>query len=188
MMMDWKDIHGYDGAYQVSSCGSVRSVDRSMVLNNGKIRRDKGYIIKPIQHPKGYMYITLSKNGFTKRYLLHRLVANEFLENPENKPQVNHKNGDKSNNSVGNLEWVTGLENINHAFESKLIVRSKDQYRSMMKKVECVDLGLVFESVSEAISFLKDNGRPKAYSSSICDCANGKVKSAYGFKWKYGNT
>jgi len=183
----WKFISGYEGMYQVSSLGRVRSVDRSMVLPSGKIRRDPGRYIKTTIHPKGYHYVVMSRDGFTKRFLLHRIVAQTFIPNPECKPQVNHIDGVKSNNNVENLEWVTETENISHALSSGLIVRKRNQYKKMMKPVLCVELDIVFESISDATKYLKNNVNPKAYDSSIVDCASGRVKTAYGYTWKYNN-
>jgi hypothetical protein len=186
-MIEWIDISGYDGVYQVSRSGIVRSLDRISVSSNGVIRRDYGRILSQSKNPKGYMYVNLSKNGYTRGHLVHRLVAQTFLLNDMMKPQVNHIDGNKQNNCVSNLEWATELENISHAFENNLINRERSQYVMMMKPVKCVDLGVVFDSISDATKFVRDNGNPKAYSSKITDCAKGRLITAYGYKWKYDN-
>lgn len=105
----WRNIDGYDGKYQVSNLARVRS------LHNGKVKIIKLDIIHT-----GYLRITLYKDGKTKNHYVHVLVAKAFIPNPENKPYVNHRDGNKQNNAIENLEWVTGSENILHAYETGL--------------------------------------------------------------------
>ncbi len=101
----WKDIQGYEGLYQVSNLGRVKSLVRGYYWQ-------KERILKPCKHIKGYMLVSLSKNEKEKTFRLHRLVAIAFIPNPENLPQIDHINADKTNNSVNNLRWVTAKENI----------------------------------------------------------------------------
>jgi len=111
-MEKWKDIKGYEGLYQVSNLGNVKSLDR--IIWNGHTKHlHKGRIMKP----KGNRYkdVILCKEGKSKKYYVHRLVAIEFISNTENKPQVNHINGIKEDNRIDNLEWVTASENGKHA-------------------------------------------------------------------------
>lgn len=103
----WKDIPNYQGLYQISNCGRVKSLPRK---NNKRIINKE--IIKVFTKlPNGYLKVGLSKNGKTKHYFVHRLVAEAFIPNLENKPCVNHKDCNKENNNVNNLEWVTHKEN-----------------------------------------------------------------------------
>lgn len=102
----WKKIPGYGGRYEVSNLGRVRSIHKS----TGRV-----FILSQSTDKKGYCFVCLRSDGASKRYRVHRLVATAFIPNHENKPQVNHKDGDKSNNRADNLEWATQSENIRHA-------------------------------------------------------------------------
>lgn len=113
---EWRDAPGYDGFYQVSSVGRVRSWKK--YRSN---RRKKPRLLKPDLNTWGYKYVILYKNQKGNHELIHRLVAKAFIENPLNKLQVNHIDGDRENNCVENLEWVTNKENSAHAHELGLI-------------------------------------------------------------------
>ena len=98
----WKNIDGFNGKYQVSSWGNIRNAE-------------SGKVLKPFENSKGYLKIALYKNGKNYKKRINRLVAMAFIENPDELPQVNHKDGNKKNNSISNLEWVTNEENARHA-------------------------------------------------------------------------
>lgn len=106
----WKDIIGYEGLYQVSSLGRVRSLDR-YDSNNHFL---KGRILKLSANGKGYLKVALNSNGKAKTYSVHRLVLQSFIPNPDNLPQVNHKDENKTNNNVDNLEWCDNSYNLNY--------------------------------------------------------------------------
>lgn len=108
-MEQWKHIPGYEGSYMVSSYGRVKS-----------FKNNKERILKPGKNSSGYLNITLYKNDLPHYYRAHRLVAIAFLPNPENKNQVNHINGIKTDNRLENLEWATNKENIQHAYRTGL--------------------------------------------------------------------
>lgn len=111
----WKDVIGYEGRYQVSNFGTVRSLDR--ISYSG--RKLKGKIIYHGTHPEGYKTVNLCSNGICKTIRVHRLVAQAFIPNPNNLPQVNHINEVKSDNRVENLEWITNRGNVNHSANKK---------------------------------------------------------------------
>jgi hypothetical protein len=123
-METWKEIKGYEGLYEVSNLGRVKALRKTMICGNGKMseRVIEEKILKQGLTVYGYKKTWLTKNGKQKTYFVHRLVASSFILNIENKPQENHKDGNKLNNNLSNLEWATAKENINHAVKNKLLV------------------------------------------------------------------
>lgn len=120
----WKDIEGYEGLYQVSNLGRVKSLERNVVYS-GQTRHVKERIMKQTEKKggrceQGYLQICLKKNNVVKNFRVHRLVANAFIQNPEGKETVNHIDGNKHNNCVDNLEWLTQEENNKHAYTTGL--------------------------------------------------------------------
>lgn len=118
----WGAIKGYEGLYEVSTHGNVRSLDRQVQRVTGVSVQRKGKRLKASAR-NGYLAVDLSKDGKATQFSVHRLVAENFIANPEEKPQVNHKNGVKTNNFAGNLEWVTPSENVLHAYENNLATK-----------------------------------------------------------------
>lgn len=112
----WKNIVGFEGFYQVSNIGSVRSLDRTVKYKDGIIVPYKGQPLSPRDNGKGYKYISLTKNNKPHRFYIHRLVATYFIPNPLNRKEINHIDGNKGNNCVENLEWCTRSENNKHAY------------------------------------------------------------------------
>ncbi len=112
----WKDIKDYEGLYQISNMGRVRSLERQTSHGHKLIER----ILTPVNDKDGYLGIRISKDGTAKGFKIHRLVANAFIPNLENKPTVNHIDGNKKNNAVCNLEWATHSENARHAYNTGL--------------------------------------------------------------------
>ena len=163
----WKDIKGYEGTYQVSSYGRVRS---------------KNGIRKPQRDKYGYYQIGLHKNGNRKFFKVHRLVAQAFIPNINNFPQINHKDEDKSNNKVNNLEWCTNKYNMNYG------TRNEKAGNSISKKVICVTTGEKFSSAKKA------GEKYNVDQSSIAKNCRNKLKTAgkhpvTGVKlvWRYYN-
>jgi hypothetical protein len=179
MLEVWKDIEKYKGLYQVSNKGRVRSLDRVDPL--GRMR--KGKIMAPQPNRLGYYMIRLSKNGVRGSIAVHRLVATAFIPNPDDKKEVNHKDGIKSHNYDSNLEWVTRSENITHAYNNGLATQSNrrhNDYRS--KPVAQMLNGKIIRTYLSAM----DASRQSGYSQgNISNCCRGRQKSAYGYQWKY---
>lgn len=117
----WKDIEGYEGLYQVSSCGEVRSLDKIINLPNGVTYIKRGMTRRKNPDKYGYYTITLRKAGVPLTYKIHRLVAKAFIENPNCYPQVNHKDENKKNNCVENLEWCDAKYNCSYGTRGERI-------------------------------------------------------------------
>lgn len=156
----WKDIEGFEGIYQISNYGRVKSLSR-IVFSSPNVARKKKEIIRVVSLNKGYEFVKLKKE--TTNYYVHRLVAIAFIPNPENKPEVNHKNGKKNDNRVDNLEWATKSENKKHAF-SVLGQKVANPYgalsgraNSKARLVVCLFTGEIM-IMKDAASFLKISG------------------------------
>ena len=136
----WKDIKDYEGFYQVSNLGRVKSLSRSIYDSRGYMIYRKGKIKKPSVDKNGYPQIGLCKNGTVITRKIHRLVAETFIPNPENKPEINHKDEDKLNNCVDNLEWVTEKENVNYGYGAKRRAESNRLLaKQQAKPVRCME-------------------------------------------------
>jgi hypothetical protein len=145
----WKDIEGYEGLYQVSNLGRVKSL--SIKIHN-RVTREK--ILMSHLSNSGYQYVCLSNNKIKKYLFVHRIVALEFIYNPKSKEQVNHIDGNKSNNCIENLEWLSRSENMKHAYKNGLnrISDLQKQKTSEAKSSSVIDLltGVVYKSIREA--------------------------------------
>lgn len=132
----WKDIDGYEDKYQISSFGRVRSKAKMVrvgIKNVNKVFKEEKEL-KPMKLTKGYLGIRLyDKNLIGKNFKIHRLVANAFILNPNNLPQVNHVDGNKENNKVNNLEWCNCKDNMEHSYEIGL--RDKEKLKENMREI-----------------------------------------------------
>lgn len=159
----WKDIKDYEGLYQVSTYGNIRNC-----------RKNKNNVL--YKSLRTYYGVKLSKNNIKEFKSIHRLVAETFIQNPENKTEVNHKDGNKLNNKVDNLEWCNHSENQLHAYKNNL------QKPTKISPVSKFDLqGNLIKSYFSIKEAKEDNKN----CSKIGECCRGKRKSAGGYFWKY---
>ena len=182
----WKDIENYEGFYQVSNLGRVKSVERDKFLPNGTFHSHlKEKILAPGLNNKGYSYVNLFKNGKRKSMLVHRLVATAFIPNPKNKPMVNHKDENPQNNCVDNLEWCDASYNINYGTRNIRMIQNRRNYKlgnnPSAKAAFCVELNKTFDCAKRAGEELG------ICVSSISRVCKGKLKTAGGFHWKYAD-
>lgn len=171
----WKDKKDYEGHYQVSNCGRVKSL-RRLVTNQYNSFYIEEKILKPKKDRYGYLYVNLYKNNIKKVYQVHRLVAEAFIDNPDNLPQVNHRDENKLNNNVDNLEWCTHEYNINYG------TRNKKVSKKLSKPV--LQYTLDGEFVREWKSTM-ECGRNGYNQGHIVNCCQGKHKTHKGYIWKY---
>lgn len=168
----WKDVKGYEGLYQVSSKGRVKSLDRYRFRKDGTKRFVKGKILKPSHRKNKYLQLELHGSEI----YVHRLVAQAFIPNPHNYPQVNHKDEDPSNNCVDNLEWCTPGYNNRYGTRMKRIIKSLS-----MKVVQ-----LSFDgSLVKVWSSISDASKNGYYSSSISHCCQNRLLRCNGYYWIY---
>ncbi len=134
----WKDVPGYEGLYQASNQGNIRFLSRAK--HKRKCRDYTPRLLNPTINRCGYCRVGLSKNNKITYWSSHRLVAIAFIPNPENKPQVNHKNGIKTDNRVENLEWVTNKENKEHAQKNGLVVRGQRVHTCILTEAQVLEI------------------------------------------------
>lgn len=121
----WMDIEGFEGFYQVSNMGQVKSIPRIIKRDYRGNAKRNGKLLKQSKTRKGYLRITMQCNGVKKQVSVHTIVAKAFIPNTNNYPQVNHKNGDKTKNNALNLEWCTNSMNTQHAYDTGLIISNR---------------------------------------------------------------
>jgi hypothetical protein len=138
MKEQWKWVGGYEGMYEVSNLGRIRSTDRMvrMVSKKGRefMARKKGRVLRQFFGSSGYLQVCFSKEGRLRTKMVHRLVVKAFLEPIEGKLEVNHSNGDKQNNSLENLEWCNSAENKSHAYLFGLRASGKEHHFAKLKR------------------------------------------------------
>lgn len=184
----WKDIKGYEEYYQISNLGNVKTLTRTIPFGGESKMKGSSYTLK--EKPKktpldsdGYSIVGLCKDGIMKTLKVHRLVAQAFIPNLENKPQVNHINGVRNDNRVENIEWCTGSENIKHSFD--FLNKKETAYKiGERNPIPVIQYSLSGNPIKEYSTRALAAKETKINQSDICKCANLKKKTAGGFLWK----
>ena len=166
----WKDIKGFEGLYQVSNLGRVKSLRRNIISKN-RIAR-------------GYERVVLCINNSPKNYSVHRLVATAFIPNPDNLPQVNHKDENRTNNCVDNLEWCDGKYNINYGTGTRRRQLSNTNGKCSKPVLQYSLDGTFIKEWKSTMDVQRNLGFAHAH---ISECCRGKYTYAYGYIWKYKN-
>lgn len=185
----WKDIAGYNGYYQISNYGRVKRKGYHYIDKYGHKKGRGEKILSQLKNKSGYMLINLSKESISKHLYVHRLVACAFITNKDNKLQVNHKNGNKSDNRVSNLEWSTRSENMKHAYATGLNIPNKSQ----LGKIGILSArGKPIFQFDNSMNFIKEFHTAKeaatfigCHPTLITRCANKKYKFAKGYIWSW---
>jgi hypothetical protein len=183
---EWRDLVGYEGLYLISNNGKLKSLDKVIPYIDGRMKHMKGKMLKQCraktpgrsEDDTGYLQSRLTKNGKSKAWNVHILVARTFIPNPENKPIVNHKDGNKLNNYISNLEWATYSENNQHAYDNNLKSDNTPVLKINLDNGDVIDR---YNSIHEAG---RKNNINKSNIHSVC---NNKRNHAGGFNWRYEN-
>ncbi|MCI0374689.1 NUMOD4 domain-containing protein [Lacticaseibacillus paracasei] len=168
----WKDVEGFEGLYQVSNMGRVRSLDRKDEIGRTVNER----VLAGWYDNHGYRVVTLHRDGNTKKWRVHRLVAIAFLDNPDNLPEINHKDEDKANNVVSNLEWCSSEYNANYGTRNERMAKAKER---PIYVVSGSGHRYFFNSTKKASELLGLN------QSNVSKCLRGKVKHHHGFSFMW---
>lgn len=196
LIEEWRSVCGFEGYYEVSNTGNVRSCDRYVNAKLGSKSFLKGEMMKLQKNHKGYMTVILHKNNKHYSKTVHRLVAEAFIDNPENLPQVNHKDTDKTNNNVTNLEWISNYDNMQHAMQHGCYKNAFTEkarastIKNLEKAIDRLKIAVIQYDMGwnkirefESISFA---GRTLGISASkIVACCKGKRNMCGGYRWKY---
>ena len=176
----WKDIPFLKGYYQASNIGRIKSLKREKVVN----QYSSETVLKQRKGRDGYMIVNISVDNKSKTYKVHRLVAAAFLENPQNLPQVNHKDENKMNNVVSNLEWCSSKYNNNYGTRIKRIVETRDNSESRHRMV-VEQYTLEGEFINRFTSMCEASAKTGVHQGSISSALKKKRKYAGGFIWKH---
>lgn len=181
----WKDILDYEYKYQISNYGRVKIKENiSQRMNMGELRDyvQKSKIMNPTRNGYGYLKVRLTDiNGKAKNLYVHRLVALHFIPNPKNEPQVNHINGDKTDNNINNLEWNSRSENISHAFN---VLGFEPNTKGINPPSPVLQIDILTNEILAKYESIKEvqNATGIAHISCVC---RGERNTAGGFMWKY---
>lgn len=180
----WKPVAGYEGLYEVSNMGNVRSLDRTVKNKNG-LAVKKGKVIKQAGVNSGYLRVNLWKDNMGSCFLVHRLVAEAFIGNPDNLPEVNHIDENKHNNCANNLEYCDRRYNANYGTQRQRAAEKQCGIPVGEQPILQYTTDGVF--VNRFDSALKAAKAINGDNSGICKCANGKYKTSYGYIWRWEN-
>ena len=179
----WKDIEGYEGKYQVSNLGRVRSLDRKVATVHSAMRTVRGKTLAPWTDRYGYLHVNLWSECKMLSQSVHRLVAATFIPNPCNMPEVNHKDEDKQNNRADNLEWCSTEYNINYGNRSHKVSQTRISNATLGQRVEQLTMSgqhvRTFDSICDAS---RATGADKSVIVRVC---KGRHLSAGGYRWRY---
>lgn len=179
----WKDIKDYEGLYQVSNLGRVKSLEKEHKINNNKTYLLKEKILKNMIDKNGYNYVHLSKNNIQKRKAIHRLVMEAFIPNINNLPCINHKDENKTNNCIDNLEWCSYSYNNNYGTKKeKQSLKIKNNIKRSKKVIQ---YSLQKSIINEYPSLREAERQTNIKYTDILRCYKGKRKTAGGYIWKY---
>ena len=177
----WIDIAGYEGLYQVSNLGRIQSLPRVNLCVNRKYVR-KGKVLKGMSDKDGYLYVLLSKEGVQRKFLIHRLVAKHFIPNPQNFPQVNHRNEVVDDNRLENLEWCDCVYNIRYGTGLKRRAKLQTNKHGAKAVLQFTLDGEFVREFPSTMEIVRVYGFRQSH---INECCLGKAKSSYGYVWKY---
>lgn len=173
----WRDVAGYEGLYEVSSLGHVRSLDR--IGSNGRHLKEKK--LKPRKNSRGYLYVNLYRKGKGKTMIIHRLVSKAFISNPYNYPEINHKNEIKTDNRVKNLEWCNRKYNNNYGHHNEKVAKALTNGPCSKPVLQLTLDG----SLIKRWPSIMECDRCGFYQQCITDCCNGKRYTHKGYRWQY---
>lgn len=183
MKEEWRDIKGYEGFYQASSFGNIRNLAVYSFKYKRVIARKNPRLLRPETTRDGYKRVVLSLYGKKKKYSVHRLVASAFVDNPNNYPEVNHKDERTDNNRADNLEWCTAKYNSNYGTLPKRIKERLASNHPTAKVVQQYDMeGKFIRTYPSAKKASEDCGVSPSMIERAC---LGKAKTAAGYKWRY---
>lgn len=181
----WKQIHSYEGIYEISSYGNVKSLDRYIPNTNGVGKRMiKGRQMKTCKNNSGYHCITLKNNGNSKTLTVHRLVATHFIPNPNHYEDVNHNDECKGNNLVNNLMWMSHKDNINYGDRNKKASEKLKGTRTLSGNGNASKV-INMDTLKEFNTILEASYHYNIPKTGISNCCRNKAKTCGGYEWMY---
>lgn len=170
----WKPIIGYEDYYEVSNLGRIRAIDRTITDKNGREKKLHGHMMLQQKHRNGYYSVMLTRGGKQKRFSVHRLVGTAFVPNPDNLPEINHKDETRDNNCADNLEWCD--RSYNNVYGAKLT----NQIKRQSKPVKQMLNGITIAVYPSAMAACRATGVSQG---GISGCCRGELKSSGGYQW-----